>query len=237
MTVGAVFVGMLVLGLGFSLRLLNPWESWFLQVVARMRAGDVLYRDVSYGAGPVPAYLTEGMTYLVSVDILAVKLAVLLAFAATGTLAWLIAEQLDIERGGRLLVLGAIAYFAPPLQQPPYAPLAGTFLLGALLAALLSRHAETARARALAGIAGGAACALAFASKQNVGLYAFAAFVVVCAVERHLRTALWAAGSFVAVGCCLLVPVLVSGGLRAISTTALRARGRTSTPRTCSSRP
>jgi hypothetical protein len=212
LTLGAVFAAMFVLGLAFSLRLLNPWESWFLQVVARMRAGDVLYRDISYGAGPLPAYLTEGVTYVVGVDIAAVKLVVVVAFAATATMAWLIAEQLEIGLGGRLLVLGGLAYFAPPLQQPPYAPLATTFLLAALLAALVSRHAETARERAIAGLGGGGACALAFGSKQNVGLYALAAFVFVCAIERHLRTALWAAGSFVAVACCLLVPVWLTGG-------------------------
>src|SRR5947209_1960220 len=186
---------MFALGLAFSLKLLDPWEGWFLQVVARMRGGDVLYRDVSYGAGPLPAYLTEAVTYVTGVDILAVKLVVVLAFAATAALAWLIAEQLEIGLGGRLLVLGALAYFAPPLQQPPYAQLSTTFLLGALLAALLLRRAETKGARTVAGLAGGTACALAFGSKQNVGLYAFAAFVLVQLVERRVGAALCAVGS------------------------------------------
>jgi hypothetical protein len=205
---------MSVLGLGFSIRLLNPWESWFLQVVARMRAGDVLYRDISYGAGPLPAYLTEATTYVVSIDVLAVKLVVVLAFAATATLAWLIAEHLEIGIGGRLLLLAALAYFAPPLQQPPYAPLATAFLLVALLAALLSRRAETPAARALAGVVGGAACALAFGSKQNVGLYALAALVLTCVFEQRVRAALWATASFVAGVGCLLLPVWLTGGFK-----------------------
>ena len=57
-----VFATTFALGLGFSLRLLNPAdESWFVQVIARMRAGDVLYRDIAYGAGPLPAYATAGL--------------------------------------------------------------------------------------------------------------------------------------------------------------------------------
>ena len=75
LTTMGVFAAMFALGLGFSLRLLNPWdESWFVQVVARMRAGDVLYRDISYGAGPLPAYASEAVTYLTGIDVLAVKL-------------------------------------------------------------------------------------------------------------------------------------------------------------------
>ncbi len=205
----SVFAGMFVLGLAFSLKLLDPWEGWFLQLVARMRDGDVLYRDISYGAGPLPAYLTDAATYLVSVDILAVKLVVVLAFAASATLGWLIAEQLGLERRSRFVVLAAFAYFAPPLQQPPYAPLATTFLLAALLVALVSRQHDT-RTTALAG---GAACALAFCSKQNVGIYALAALLVTYLAGRRLLPMLWATTAFVLVTCVVLLPVVASGGL------------------------
>jgi hypothetical protein len=174
-----------------------------------MRDGDVLYRDVSYGAGPLPAYLTEAATYLVSIDILAVKLVVVLAFAGTGTLAWLIAEELGIGRNGRLGALAALAYFAPPLQQPPYAPLATVFLLAALLVALKSRRAGSSGA----ALAGGSACALAFCSKQNVGIYALAALVVIYLVARRPLASLWAVGSFATVTVFVLLPVALTGGL------------------------
>src|SRR5205823_1365473 len=65
----------------------------------------------------------------------------------------------------------------------------------------------------LASLAGGSACALAFASKQNVGVYALAAFLLVQLVERRLRTTLLAAGSFVVVSGCIVLPVWLSGGL------------------------
>ena len=74
-SVPAVFAAMALVGLALSMRLLNTWdESWFVEVVLRMRHGDVLYRDISYGAGPFPAYLTDGLTYVVGIDVLAEKL-------------------------------------------------------------------------------------------------------------------------------------------------------------------
>lgn len=214
LTSAGVFVGMFALGLGFSLRLLNPWdESWFVQVVARMRAEEVLYRDISYGAGPLPAYASEALTYFTGVDVLAVKLVVVLAFAASALLSWLIAEELEIGITGRLLLLGALAYFAPPLQQPPYAPLATTFLLAALFALLRVRSVAPESAAVLPCSFGGAAAALAFASKQDVGIYALAALLITLALERRLRSCLLALSSFAFVVSSMVGLLWLSGGL------------------------
>src|SRR5579864_7174210 len=70
-------------------------ESWFLQVVGRLRAGAVLYRDVSYGATPLAVYLTTAISHLVGVEILAVKIITNAAFA----LVVLLIERL-IRRAG-----------------------------------------------------------------------------------------------------------------------------------------
>ena len=99
-----VAAAMTFVGLGLSTRALNTWdESWFLEVVVRMRHGDVLYRDISYGAGPLPAYLTQAATYVVGINVLAEKLVVVLAFAGTATIAWtctiLAADTLTATRG------------------------------------------------------------------------------------------------------------------------------------------
>jgi hypothetical protein len=214
LTTAGVFAFMFALGLGFSVRLLNPWdESWFVQVLARMRAGDVLYRDISYGAGPLPAYASEAMTYLTGVDVLAVKLIVVLVFAATALLSWLIAEELEFGVVGRMLLVGALVYFAPPLQQPPYAPLATTFLLATLLAVLRARAGTTRKALVLASFSGGAAAALAFASKQDVGVYALLALVITFALERRLRSCLLALSSFGLVVGSMVGLLWLSGGL------------------------
>jgi 4-amino-4-deoxy-L-arabinose transferase-like glycosyltransferase len=210
----AVFATTFALGLGFSLRLLNPAdESWFVQVIARMRAGDVLYRDIAYGAGPLPAYATAGLTYVTGVDVLAVKLVVVLAFAGSATIAWLIAEELGLGAIGGVLVVLGLTYLAPPLQQPPYPPLAGAFLLLTLLFVLRARSGATRTAITMASLAAGAAAALAFASKQNVGVYALAALVVTFLVERRWRSCLFALGSFGFVGGIMLGLLWLSGAL------------------------
>lgn len=205
----SVFAAMFALGLAFSTRLFNTWdETWFLQVVARMRDGDVLYRDIAYGAGPLPAYLTAAATFVASVDILAVKLMVVAAFAASATLAWLIAAELGIEIGGRLLILAALAFFGPPLQEPPYGALATTFLLAAMLAALVVRRGGSTTA----AVAGGVACGLAFCSKQNVGLYVLLALVAPLLLGRRFAATAAAVLSSVLAVCAVLLPVILSGG-------------------------
>jgi hypothetical protein len=207
LTATGVFGVMYALGLGFSLRLLNPMdESWFVQVVERMRAGDVLYRDIAYGAGPLPAYLSAAMTYVAGIDVLAVKMVVVLAFAGTATLAWLTAEELGLNVGERIIMLAGLAYFAPPVQQPPYGPLATMFLVAALLA--LVRF----RGRAAAAVLGGGAAGLAFLSKPNVGLAVLGAVVAALLVERRLARTIVALASFSAVVGALLLPVALSGG-------------------------
>lgn len=209
-----VFATTFALGLGFSLRLFNPTdESWFVQVISRMRAGDVLYRDIAYGAGPLPAYAAEAVTYVTGVDVLAVKLVVVLAFAGTATLAWLIAEELELGARGGVLVLVGLTYLAPPVQQPPYGPLATAFLLGTLVCVLRARSAGTRIAVAVASLSAGAAAGLAFASKQNVGVFALAALTFTFLVEKRLRSCLLALGSFGVVGGSMLGLLWLSGGV------------------------
>jgi 4-amino-4-deoxy-L-arabinose transferase-like glycosyltransferase len=212
-SIPAVFVTMFALGLSLSMRVLNKWdESWFLEVIHRVRDGDVLYRDVGYGAGPLPVYLTQLTTYVVGVDVLAEKIVVALTFAATAALVWVIAERLGLELAGRLLAVAAIAYFSPPLQEAPYAPLATLFVVAAFLAALLIRSADTPNARTAASLAGGAACGLGFVSKQNVGVYALVALVLVLAVDRQLKHVLQAAAAFCLSAALVLLPILLEGG-------------------------
>jgi hypothetical protein len=78
-----------------------------------------------------------------------------------------------------------------------------------MLAALrVQRTGSTA-----AAIAGGLACALAFGSKQNVGLYALAALLLSALLGRRLAAAAWSLGSCAFATCLLLMPVALTGGL------------------------
>ena len=58
-------------------------EGWFLQIVNRLRSGDVLYRDVYVGVMPLSVYVTTALSWLTGVEILAVKIVTNAAFALT----------------------------------------------------------------------------------------------------------------------------------------------------------
>jgi len=210
------FAALFVLGLAYSTGAFDRFdEAWFLQVVARVRGGDALYRDVWYGSGPLPVYLTEAVTWLVGVEIIAVKLVVVAAFAASALLAWLIARRLGIGAVAALAVVAAIAYFSPAIPLSAYGPLSEPFVLATLLAAL----AWVERPSTLAAVAGGAAAGFAFSSKQNVGAYVLAALLVVFAVQqrRQLRGAAQpfalALAGFLGAAFLALLPTLATGGL------------------------
>ena len=217
--VGAVaFAGLMAVGLAYSTGAFDRFdEAWFLAVVSRVRHGDVLYRDVWYGAGPLPVYLTEAATWLVGVEILAVKLVVVAAFAASALLAWLIARRLDIPPLARVVVVAAMAYFSPAIPLSAYGPLSESFVLATLLAALVWQERRGRAGRGVPLLAGGAAAALAFASKQNVGAYALVALLVVVAADtrtiaRAVRPVGLVAAGFLATSFLTLLPTLVTGG-------------------------
>ena len=58
-------------------------ESWFLQVLARVAAGDVLYREVGIGVTPLSVYVTSWATAFTGLEIVAVKLVTNACFATT----------------------------------------------------------------------------------------------------------------------------------------------------------
>jgi hypothetical protein len=216
----AGFGGLFALGLAYSIGSFDRYdEAWFLAVVARLREGDVLYRDVWYGSGPLPAYLTEAVTWLVGVDIIAVKLVVVAALAAGAMLVWVIAGRLGIGPLPRLLVVAGMAYFSPAIPLSAYGPLTVPFILATLLAALVWQERQEPTARAVAALAGGAASGLAFSSKQNTGVYALAALVAVFAVNerrgirRLVRPTGLAIAGFVMTAFLAVLPALLTGGL------------------------
>jgi len=184
-------------------------EAWFLQVVDRVRSGDVLYRDIAYGAGPLPVYVTTVVSYVVGLDVFAVKLVVVACLAAAGALTWTIGERLGFGTLGRVVIVGSLLYVSPPPEAPPYAPGAEVFALLTLLA-MVSRS-TTARTAALAGSGAG----LAFVCKQNVGVLVFCAFVCDLLISprgrQRARSLLFASlGCVASAGLCLL-PVVVTG--------------------------
>lgn len=191
-------------------------ESWFLQVVTRVAEGDVLYRDVFFGATPLSVWLTWPLVALLGPQLVWVKLMVLAAFAVTLVLTTWIVRRLGAGTSAALLVAAAVLVFATPHRSSFYPPLATSCLVACLAAVLVWVDGGP---RARLGIAGaGAAAGLAFAAKQNVGLLVLAAvFVAVLLAGVGRRIASWTLAGVGFVVCALLplIPVATTGGFSA----------------------
>ena len=191
-------------------------ESWFLQVVTRVAEGDVLYRDVFFGATPLSVWLTWPFVALFGPQLVWVKLMVLAAFAVTLVLTTWIVRRLGAGTSAALLVAAAVLVFATPHRSSFYPPLATSCLVACLAAVLVWVDGGP---RARLGIAGaGAAAGLAFAAKQNVGLLVLAAvFVAVLLAGVGRRMASWtlAGAGFIVCALLPLIPVAATGGFSA----------------------
>jgi len=198
-------------------------ESWFLQVVARMRDGDVLYRDVFLGVTPLSAYVTSALTHVTGIEVVAVKIVTNACFAVTVVLAGRFARLAGLSDKASWLVMAAMFVWARPYSNPPYTPMAMLFFMAAAVASLSTAGTQRRMTESLPGWLGaGALAGLAFAAKQNVGLLALGA--VGCALVVDARrtggsTATAAARAFLgfaAAAGVVLVPVALSGGLPAL---------------------
>jgi hypothetical protein len=207
---GLAFAAALVRSMAGGIGLAD--ESWFLQVVARMRTGDALYRDVYLGVTPLSAYVTSLFTLVTGVDVLAEKLVTNLSFAATIWLAWRMAREVAGD-GIAGLLAGVLLILARPSGSPPYTPLAVACFM-ATAAATLRWTGDDRRRDALIGLCAG----LAFLAKQNVGLLALGAAGAVMALDSalpvasRLRALATVVGATVAIGACGLLPTWLAGG-------------------------
>lgn len=205
-------------------------ESWFLQVVHRVMAGDVLYRDVFFGATPLSIYITAAFAAVFGTEILVVKAMVGLFFVLTVLLCCRIAQQLGSARSFPLLLVMGLFVYGLPQGTGAYSPLANLFFLGCFSSALSWRKREdvedgagngwstSTNALSQAGVAAG----LCFVSKQNFGVYALVALLLTVVMGSR-GTGLSRRGPSVAVlrvlaafllaSALVLLPVWFSGGI------------------------
>jgi hypothetical protein len=206
-------------------------EAWYLRVIYRVLAGEVLYRDVFLGVTPLSVYVVAPLAALFGTEVLVVKAVVALCFTASVLTGCGICRQLGL--GWRpTLTFGAslFVYLLPgaTLLGSPYSVLAQALLLGCFACALRWLH----DARAPAGgpgagrgmlAAAGTAAGLCFMAKQNIGVFALAALmatVVVASRGARPRAVLGRlaliAGVFAGVVALVAAPVAASGGLEAL---------------------
>jgi hypothetical protein len=198
---------------------IGEWdEAWFLQVVARVRAGETLYQDVFYGATPLGVGLGVAATSVFGVEIGAVKAARVACLVASALLACRIAWRLTGSHRYAPFLLGAALLYAPPDPEALYTPLAETLLLGCAALAL---------APAPRPIAAGLCAGLCLATKQNTGALALVALLAALplgapAPARAIAgRGLRAASAGAAVVLLVLLPVAWAGALPAFADLAL----------------
>lgn len=224
------FNGLCLFCLGFFLSIADGINmadaSWFLQVTQRVTSGDVLYRDVFFGSTPLSVYLTALFTTIFGTEILVVKGVMVLCNVLTILLSCRLVQQLGAVRCFPFIMVMALIVYAPP-ECAVYQPLANLFLMGCFYAALLWRESVNAvnktgndkstGALAAAGLAAG----LCFASKQNIGIYALAALLLMVAFnsggilmkrKRKLVDILIVLSSFLLASVLVFFPVWSSGG-------------------------
>lgn len=186
-------------------------EAWFLHVVERCRRGDVLYRDVFYGAGPLPVWLALLAVRLVRPQMLvmrALSVAYFVALLAAG--AWVLDASGAPGWTIAAFWLVAVAFSGPSWGvDNHYGQL--TFLLTTIAAGAVAEWTTGGPVWWL--VIAGAASGSALAAKHSVAGVAGAAFglVVVAGAAHAGDVALFAAGAVGAFGLCL-VPVARRGG-------------------------
>jgi hypothetical protein len=157
-------------------------EGQLVAIAARLRDGQVLYRDVYTGVFPGIYYLTAGLLAAVRADVVVTRWAQLLVNTVTALLLFSLARRAAPLRWALLAPLLYVALTVvdfPGLTMFNYSALAMVCGLGALRVAI--RYID--RAHAVDGVLVGALTAAAVLSKQNFGalvVLAILTIVVFC---------------------------------------------------------
>ena len=185
-----------------------PDESWFLQVVTRMHAGDTLYRDMYFNVTPLSTYVTYVATGIFGPELVVVRAVVAAALAMTVACFWLACRRLG---AGRVAPWLLVSWWAQPA---PYTPLAMAFFAASFYAAVVwmrgvQERRESTGFLALAALAAG----LCFGAKQNLGLYCLAALLLSILIVRGRDTngLSIAVSAFLLAATATLLPVYATG--------------------------
>jgi hypothetical protein len=173
---------------------------------------------VFYGATPLPIYVSLIPIHVFGAEILVLKAVVSAFFVLTVLVASRVAIRLGCEPKQTALVVGALLVYAPPVPDSAYSPLSYFFLLLCFLFTLSWLDAGKKTTLAMAG----AAAALSFLSKQNIGVLAFLALVfTVFAKSRGdaglisrvcLSRICITLGTFFGVSLAGILPIVLTGG-------------------------
>jgi hypothetical protein len=200
------------------------WDGmWMLQVIARVRGGDVLYRDVFCGVPPLTVHLGRAATAVFGIELFALRVLLVAIVVASYLVAADLLARLAGSRRYDLALVPMMFAWGLPANVPLYQPLANLFLLAAVDATMVwSCRVAEGRPSARWLLAAGAAAGFSFSAKQTLGALAIGAvagvsgFVIArrrTAVASSLASSWLTAGlGFSAVVAAALIPVAASGG-------------------------
>jgi len=164
------------------------WDgTWVLQVVSRLRAGDVLYRDVFCGVPPLAFAVAAAATRLLGLELFVLRLLVAGVLALSYLVAADVLGRVTGSRRCETALAAMLVAWAIPVNVSFYQPLANLFLLaGCAAVARWQRRAdhEARGARTLLALAGIAA-GLSWASKQTTGTFAIVLVLTMIVIERR----------------------------------------------------
>jgi hypothetical protein len=200
-------------------------ESWFLRVLQRVNAGEVLYREVYYPLLPLAVYTGAAVTAAFGPTFIVLQALFFATFFATVGICDSVAKKLALRPPARGLLLLALCMWSSPTALGHagglYQPLATLFLLLCLRMVLAWSHQEsTARGDILLAVAAIAAGA-GFATKDQIGAVALVALLISVAIVIAprgfalgwvLRTGAVVVGTFIATVLLTLLPVMILGG-------------------------
>lgn len=204
------------------------WDGmWVLQVVSRMHAGDVLYRDVFCGVPPLAFLVASAAARLVGVELFALRLLLVVVLTLSYLVSADLVQRVTGTRRYDLVLAPMMLIWALPANVPLYQPIANLFLLVSFdaVAWWSCRSSDDAPPSGIPLLLAGAAAGLSFASKQTTGAYALLGVAAVVGLEHWRRRsplrssflaamAAWAATgiAFAATVAVALAPVALNGG-------------------------
>jgi hypothetical protein len=193
-------------------------ETWVMQVVERMRSGEVLYRDIEFDVTPLTAHLHRWLTEIFGNEVFVLRGANAFVRTMTLVIGAGALRRLGVGKLGTFVFVGAGLVYSRPMWNL-YVTVAHLAVVACL--ALTLRWWDRAppsgsRARWLT-FAAGAVAGLAFASKQNIGIFvALALALGIVAADGPMRVRLVrlvtsGLGFFAVVG-PVLTQIWASGG-------------------------
>ncbi|MEO8369344.1 MAG: glycosyltransferase 87 family protein [Candidatus Solibacter sp.] len=221
---------MLAAAVLFSLTLLTPLDtgmgtgdsSWFLQVSCRLAAGEVLYRDVFFGAGPIGPYLASLFERMSGGEMLGLRLLQLLLFGGIAAVVWNTLRRGGVNSRWQAPVFCALVVYGLEPAFSIYNVLSTLLLLCVMRAALEWHWGGVMRWLWLAGVLAG----LEVGAKQNVAVLAALALGVPLLARAEWRGLARAAAGFAGAAGTVSAAVWLSGGWDKFLEYGFTAKGR-----------